>query len=44
LKILIYLTVGFVDVLLLGGWALKQFGPPKKWRASTGFLPPVFLS
>jgi hypothetical protein len=29
LKILAYLIVGFVGVLLLGGWALKRFGPPK---------------
>jgi hypothetical protein len=30
LKVLIYLIGGFVGILLLAGWALKRFGPPKK--------------
>lgn len=30
LKVLAYLIVGTVGIVLLAGWALKRFGPPKK--------------
>jgi hypothetical protein len=29
LKVLVYLIVGFVGIILLGGWVLKRFGPRK---------------
>lgn len=30
LKVLAYLVVGTLGMALLGGWALKRFGPPKE--------------
>jgi hypothetical protein len=30
LKVLAYLIVGTAGIVLLAGWALKRFGPPKK--------------
>jgi hypothetical protein len=30
LKVVAYLIVGTISIALLGGWALKRFGPPKK--------------
>jgi hypothetical protein len=30
LKVLGYLILGTVSIVLLAGWALKRFGPPKK--------------
>jgi hypothetical protein len=30
LKVVAYLIVGTISIALLAGWALKQFGPPKK--------------
>jgi hypothetical protein len=30
LKVLAYLIVTTVGIVLLAGWALKRFGPPKK--------------
>jgi hypothetical protein len=30
LKVLAYLIVGTGGIVLLAGWALKRFGPPKK--------------
>ena len=29
LKVLAYLIVAAVGIILLAGWALKRFGPPK---------------
>ena len=30
LKVLAYLILGTAGIILLGGWALKRRGPPKK--------------
>jgi len=30
LKVLTYLVAGTAGIVLLGGWALKRLGPPKK--------------
>jgi hypothetical protein len=30
LKVVAYLAVGTAGIVLLAGWALKRFGPPRK--------------
>ena len=30
LKVVVFLIVGTISIVLLAGWALKRFGPPKK--------------
>ena len=30
LKVLFYLIMGTAGIVLVAGWALKRFGPPKK--------------
>jgi len=29
LKVVVYLILGTAGIVMLGGWALKRFGPPK---------------